>query len=116
VSQYVELRAPLALDRLVMIGHSAGGQLALWAAGRRHMEVSAFGTAALRVRAAISLAGVNDLSGACREHPDGPVAALMGGTPDLHPERYRMADPLLQAPLDLPVLLVSSCLPGSSAG
>ena len=44
------------LDKVVTCGHSAGGQLALWAAARRAPAVG--------VRAAVSLAGVVDLEAA----------------------------------------------------
>lgn len=84
---------------VVTIGHSAGGQLAVWAAGRTDPRV--------RVTAAVSQAGVLDLVAACREHlGTGAVAAFLGGSPDDVPERYRAADPLAAAPLDAPVLCV----------
>lgn len=51
----------LDLDRVVAVGHSAGGQLALWLAGRgRGDERAAAG--ALRLRGVVALAPVTDLA------------------------------------------------------
>jgi len=87
--------APLDLSRVVIIGHSAGGQLGLCVAD----EPS--------VRAVVSLAGVCDLASAFAEGI-GESAALefMGAGPDERPDAYRLADPLERIPADVPVLLV----------
>ena len=102
-----ELRAPLDLTRVSISGHSAGGQLALWAAGRGTLAPGDPG-AGPRIEpvAAVSAAGVNDLAGAWRDHPRGIVGALLGGGPDEVPERYAVADPIAHVPLAMPVLLV----------
>ena len=91
-----------------MVGHSAGGHLALWAAGRDRLPVDAPGAdPRVAFTAAVSLAGVNDLAGAYRANPGGgAVAGLMGCGPDECPDRYALADPIRQVPLELPVLLV----------
>ena len=78
-------------SRLAAVGHSAGGQLALWAAGRRDTGIE-------RV---VALAPVTNLAAA------GAVAhELLGGTPEQVPERYEEADPIRRAPLSTPVLIV----------
>ncbi|MEA2265180.1 MAG: hypothetical protein QOE27_763 [Solirubrobacteraceae bacterium] len=101
------LDAPLDLARVAGLGHSAGGQLVLWAAGRYKLPPGAPGAGPrIRFAAAISQAGVIDLAGAYAADPDGPVGALMGGSPVAVPDRYAVADPIGQVPLDLPVLLV----------
>jgi acetyl esterase/lipase len=99
--------APLDLQRVTFVGHSAGGQLALWAAGRYKLPAGAPG-ARPRIDpvAAVSAAGVNDLAQSYRETPGGAVGMLMGGGPDERPERYAVSDPLAQVPLAIPVLLV----------
>ncbi|HXV56632.1 MAG TPA: alpha/beta fold hydrolase [Gaiellaceae bacterium] len=86
-----------ALDpaRVVAVGHSAGGHLALWLAGTG------------RVRAAVSLAGVCDLAGAASEGlGDGAAVELARGLPAERPEAYRLADPLGRLPTGVPQLLV----------
>jgi acetyl esterase/lipase len=77
-------RFRLNLDRLVVMGHSAGGQLALCLAAH---ETS--------LRRAISLAGVVDLKRAFALHlSHDAVAEFLGGKPDAVPEHYREADPM----------------------
>jgi acetyl esterase/lipase len=99
--------APLDLDRVTVLGHSAGGHLALWAASRRALPDGAPG-AEPRIDpvAAVSAAGVADLAQTYRESPGGAVGRLMGGGPDELPERYAIADPMALLPLAIPVLLV----------
>ena len=81
-----------ALERCgpgTLIGHSAGGHLALWAA------------ATGKASSVVSLAGVADLGRAAREGIGGNAAVeLAGADPPAH------ADPMRLLPLDVPVLLV----------
>jgi acetyl esterase/lipase len=55
----------LDLTRVVAVGHSAGGHLALWAAGRRRLPAASPLHAAdpLPIGAVVSLAGIGDLKG-----------------------------------------------------
>lgn len=90
--------------RVGVIGHSAGGHLALWAAGR-----PAGPPCAARVTPAlvVSLAGVCDLAMAARLGlSNGAVSELLGGGPDERPEVYRQANPAALAPLGVPQLVV----------
>jgi acetyl esterase/lipase len=92
----------LDLDRVTLIGHSAGGQLALWAAGRPELPSGAPGSAP-RVTGTRVLA----LAAVCNLHRAGRVAVeLLGGTPDDVPERWTQADPMRRIPLGVPVGLV----------
>ena len=92
----------LDLARVTGVGHSAGGQLALWAAGRPELPAGATGAdPTVRLTHVAALAPVASLTSAgAFEH------ALMGGTPDAVPERYDQADPMRRIPLRIPVLLV----------
>ncbi len=105
-----ELDAPLDLERVGILGHSAGGHLALWAAGREKLPRGAPGTcgtpACIHPRCVISQAGVCDLLDGYRRWNGGAVKALMGGSPEQFPVRYAVADPLTRVPLSIPVLLV----------
>lgn len=96
----------LDLDRVVTCGHSAGGQLALWAAARPRLAVGAPGASPLVVaRGAVSLAGVVDLARAAQAGLGrGAVAELLGGD-DL---AYRLAtcSPFEMLPLGVPQVLI----------
>ncbi len=107
----------LDLARIITVGHSAGGHLALWLAARRRLPVGALGAeaavarltgaAALPLVGAISLAGVADLGDAWRRNLGrGAVAELLGGSPEQVPERYASADPARSLPLGIPQALV----------
>jgi acetyl esterase/lipase len=114
IDRLVEVSAPLDLSRTTVLGHSAGGHLALWAAGRHKLPAQALGElgGAPRVPIAqvVSMAGVCDLAGAFRAWHGGAVEGLMGGSPQELPERFALADPLAQVPLTAPVLLVHGVL------
>jgi acetyl esterase/lipase len=92
----------LDLDRVTFVGHSAGGQLALWAAARPELPGDAPG-AGPRVPGArvLALAAVCNLP-----HAGRVAAALLGGAPDAVPERWTQADPMRRIPLSVPVALV----------
>jgi acetyl esterase/lipase len=101
VAAAIDRIAGLDVDaaQVVAVGHSAGGQLAVWAAGRPAARVP--------LAAAVSQAGVLDLRGAVRGRLGaGAVVDFLGGTPEDVPQRYRAADPLAAAPLHVPVVCV----------
>jgi acetyl esterase/lipase len=112
VAQGIDHLAGLDVDttRVVAVGHSAGGQLAVWAAGRRSLAEGAPG-AMPRVGLAkvIAQAGVLDLTGAATGRVGGgAVAELLGGMPEEVPQRYALADPMHAVPLDVPVVCLHS--------
>ena len=95
--------------RVAVVGHSAGGHLALWLAarGRRTSEVPGAPRPAVRPSLAVSLAGVADLvAGAEAGLGHGACQALLGGPPDDVPERYGAVSPAALLPLGVPQLLV----------
>lgn len=107
IDRLATLEEPLALDDVTLLGHSAGGHLALWAAGRAALAAGEVGAEpVLMPRRVVSQAGVCDLQLAYEMWRGGAVRALMGGSPAELPERYALADPLAAVPLALPVLLV----------
>jgi acetyl esterase/lipase len=111
IDALADLDAPLDLQRVVFIGHSAGGQLALWAAGRAGLPAGAPGAdPRVRASAAVSQAGVIDMTGTYRAAPHGSVAAVLGGSPESVGDRYEIADPIRRVPLEIPVLLVHGTL------
>jgi len=95
-------------SRVVTIGHSAGGHLATWAAGRATIPAGAPGCAPrVAVTGVVAQAGVLDLEAAVRDRLGrGAVLDFLGGTPHEVPDRYRTADPIAAAPAPVPVLCV----------
>jgi acetyl esterase/lipase len=98
----------LDLTDVTVIGHSAGGHLAAWAAGRSRLPAGAPGAAPrVAVTAAVLQAGVLDLGAAvAADLGAGATVAFLGGPPDLLPERYAVADPVQLLPTGVPVLCV----------
>lgn len=102
---------PLDLQHVVIIGHSAGGQLALWTAARKRVppatEVSM--PDPLPIRGAVSIAGIVDMR-AFAEYGRGPCGErhirVMGGTPAEQPARYALVDPAELLPLGVPQALI----------
>jgi acetyl esterase/lipase len=96
----------LDLDRVCVVGHSAGGQLALWAAARTRPDPLR-GPVRVRPCAAVGLAPVADLVGAhALAVGNDAVGALLGGSPAHVAERYAAASPLALLPLGVPQLIV----------
>lgn len=88
---------------VLLVGHSAGGHLALWYASA--------GTFRVGVRGVLALAPVSDLAEAYRLDLDGgAVAALLGGGPDAVPDRYAATDPGMHVPAPLPCVIVHGTL------
>jgi acetyl esterase/lipase len=112
VAAGIDLLADLDMDvsAVVTVGHSAGGHLAVWAAGRPVLPEGAVGgSPRVRVTAAVAQAGVLGLAEAARDRVGGTaVPDLLGGMPDDVPDRYACADPLALVPLAVPVLCVHS--------
>ena len=103
---------PLDLGRVVVTGHSAGGQLALWLGSRSKLDdPSLRGDNPLPVRGVVSLAGVDDLRRALAEGVCNDMAVrLLGGTPEEVPERFARASPIELLPLGIPQHLVNGAL------
>jgi len=111
VDRLAEIDAPLDLDSVSVLGHSAGGHLALWAAGRERVVAGRLGAApAGAFKRVLGQAAVCDLAGAYRRWHGGAARALMGGSPEQVPERYAVGDPIAHVPLEIPVLLVHGVL------
>ncbi|QHL89450.1 alpha/beta fold hydrolase [Nibribacter ruber] len=101
---------PVNAKEVVLMGHSAGGHLALWAATRHCIskESPLYKQKPLKIKGVVSLAGIADLKtyatapGSCNS----AVPQLMGGRLDQVPDLYAVASPLGRMPLKLPVRMV----------
>lgn len=93
--------------KITLVGHSAGGQLALWAANRAGLpEGNRWRTDDLQATGVVAVAPIADLAKAADLGiGDGAVARFLGGTPTEVPEAYRIADPAAGQP-SIPVHLL----------
>jgi acetyl esterase/lipase len=102
IDHLAALDSPLDLSRVVLVGHSAGGQLALWAAARDRLPAGAVGAGpTVRAAAVVALAPVTNLERA-RVHAE----QLLGGTTAQVPERWAQADPVRAGAPGIPALVV----------
>lgn len=92
----VEMGRAVPAGPPLLVGHSAGGHLALWSAAN---GVEATGVLALAPVADLAEAYRRDLGG-------GAVADLLGGGPQRVPERYARADPSALPAVPCPVVIV----------
>lgn len=95
--------------RVAAVGHSAGGQLVAWLAGRRRLPSGAPGydPAARLPHLVVPQAGVVALTLAAQDGlgSDAPQA-LIGGGPAQYPARYREADPTRLLPTGVRSVLI----------
>jgi acetyl esterase/lipase len=97
-------------DRVAAIGHSAGGHLVAWLAGRHRLPKSAPGhnPHAQPPTLIIPQAGVVALTAAANQGlGSGAPAALIGGSPEQYPDRYQVADPIRLLPSGVRSVLIS---------
>lgn len=103
-------RFPIDPRRVVLLGHSAGAQLALYAAGRGRAPSDAPGTTpSIQPSGVISLAGVLDLQVAAIQGLGGGATEGFLGVPADHPDhraRARLASPIERVPVGVPQLVV----------
>ena len=98
----------LDLDRVVAMGHSAGGHLVIWLAARRKLPPSSelYSKDPLPLRGVVDLDGPGDLKATLpmqQQVCGAPVITqLLDGTPEDRPQRYREASPIELLPLGVP--------------
>jgi acetyl esterase/lipase len=97
----------LDLARVAVIGHSAGGAMALWTAARQTLPPGVPGAAPrVHAGAVVGLAAVCNMEHRVLVRPGEVVNELMGGTPDEFPERYKVVNPMGLVPFGVPMLLL----------
>ena len=97
----------LDLRRVAVVGHSAGGHLALCASARRGEPDSRFAPRKVFPAAVAGLAAVVDLHATfALNSGNSAVSALFGGSPSQYPTRYAQASPLGLVPLGVRQLIL----------
>jgi acetyl esterase/lipase len=107
----------LNVSRVLLAGHSAGGQLALWAAARAHLPKSSplYRANPLHVRGVVSLAGILDLED---YRANGPLACggpktidrLVSAHTREGADVYGDTSPARLLPIGMPYVLISGDL------
>ena len=102
----------LDLSRVVVVGHSAGGHLAMWAAARGKLprESQLYVANPLPVRGVVNLAvtmdmtdNISNMEALCG---DNVVRGMLGGTPHSVPERHAQASVMSLVPLGVRQVLI----------
>ncbi|CAF2160296.1 unnamed protein product [Rotaria magnacalcarata] len=103
-------------DRIIVVGHSAGGQLGGYITGRFRLKPNqpGYSTSPLRPIAFVSQAGVNNLWDGCdhaEETGSGAVISFLGGKYQMYPERYVLSSLAASSNLSVKVQYPSQFLP-----
>lgn len=102
----------LDLKRVIALGHSAGGHLGLWAAGRARLPRSSplYTADPLPIHAVVSLGGLPDLKGTAEAIGqvcgDNIVARLTGPATPGHPDVFADTSPVSLLPIGAPAVMI----------
>jgi acetyl esterase/lipase len=99
----------LDLDRVVAVGHSSGGHLALWLAGRKNLPESSrlHMSDPLPLAGVVTLAGTNDLALSMQLGDRAPILPLIGArTKEEAGPRLAETDPAKLLPLGVPQVII----------
>ncbi|MFW0793764.1 alpha/beta hydrolase [Gordonia sp. CPCC 205515] len=97
----------LDIKESVVVGHSAGGQLAVWAGTRHRLDHHELGSAPeFTPEHVISLAGPLDMRRAVALG-DSRIVRVLGGTPTQYPQRYAAVDPIQNLDPSIGVIAVN---------
>lgn len=104
-------KSRIDLNRVYATGHSAGGQLALWIAGRAGLPASSelYRKDPVKIQGVLGLAAITNLE----KYRVGPpkschssVEPLLGGPPDTVLLRYSQTSPIRLLPLGIPQVFI----------
>jgi acetyl esterase/lipase len=102
----------LDLTRVVVVGHSSGGQLVLWIAARAKLPPSSviYTKDPLKIKAVVDIDGPPDLASTLpfesKVCPTPAVTDFLGGTPAERPDAYRDGSAQSFLPLGVPQQIV----------
>jgi acetyl esterase/lipase len=107
----------LDLSKVVVVGHSAGGELAVWAAARGHLPKTSllYRPNPLPITGVVSLAGIDDLEAYRARGPascggPGTIDDLVGKTSPTRPDVYADTSPARLLPIGAKQVIVSGSL------
>ena len=105
---------PLDLERVIVVGHSAGGHLALWTGGRHKFskDPDLMSSDPIPLLGVLALAPATDLADYYRTRKMGiadfgnTIERLLGGSPEQFPERYKRTSIVEMLPLSIRQIVV----------
>lgn len=96
----------ITVDDELVVGHSAGAQLAVWGGTRNSLNANEVGSLPkFRPTRVVSLAGPLDMVYAAH-HGDHHVVSVLGGTPEEVPGRYSSVNPIENIDPTMPIVAV----------
>jgi len=96
----------LRIDDELVVGHSAGAQLAVWGGTRHRLTDDEVGSRPAFVPSrVVSISGPVDMRYAVEHGNNRVITRILGGTPRQVPERYDSVDPIRNLDPALPVIL-----------
>ena len=101
----IAARHSLDLDSIISVGHSAGGHLALWLAGRHKVPAASplHATNSLPIAGVVALAPIAEIRFAVEKAlSSDALIQVMGGSPEDVPANYAAASPRELLPLGKP--------------
>jgi acetyl esterase/lipase len=103
----IDKRFPqITTDDELVVGHSAGAQLAVWAGTRNTLRPNEVGSRPkFRPTRVVALAGPLDMTYAAT-HGNDRIVTVLGGTPDQVPGRYHSVDPIQNIDPTMPVIAI----------
>ncbi|MBM7369515.1 alpha/beta fold hydrolase [Gordonia hydrophobica] len=97
----------ISLHNAIVVGHSAGGQLAMWSGTRHNLEPDEIGASPVfRPTYAISLAGTLDMRQAVL-NGNPRARRVMGGLPSEVPSHYTSVSPIENIDPDMPIIAMT---------
>lgn len=99
----------LDLSKVIVVGHSSGGQLGIWLSGRNKIKPDSdiYRPDPLVVQTSVALAPVADIGRRYKQgNCDNSANKLMGGSPKAQTDRYRQVSPIEMLPIDTRQIVV----------
>jgi acetyl esterase/lipase len=96
----------LDTTRVILTGHSAGGQLAMWLGARRPIE-GPVGYEPMQIAGIVGLAPLSDLvRGQAEQLGEGAIDTFLGGSPETAAAAYVEASPAAHLPLGVRQVII----------